>query len=70
MSGLGINVVRTWGFCNSCGANSIQTAVLFLLLPFYGSGSRELSQAIRLVYIWHVPCQCVQTWLHAVALAT
>ena len=43
MSGLGINVVRTWGFCNSCGANSIQTAVLFLLLPFYGSGSRELS---------------------------
>ena len=30
MSGLGINVVRTWGFCNGCGANSIQTAVILL----------------------------------------
>ena len=41
MSGLGINVVRTWGFCNGCGDNrSIQTSVT--LVPFPSKAMRAL----------------------------
>ena len=66
MSGLGINVVRTWGFCNGCGANSIQTAVNPPPFPFCGSASLNLFENVHAVCILHATCKCVQIWFYVI----